>query len=405
MNITNKSITRIFYALSILLASMTAAFAGKHAQTNSFPLMAWDYVDDNRTLQAMRDCGITSVAFVRPPLLDACQKYGLKAIVFDESISGTNWSVPFDGNLVRSNLPPLVRRIGKHPALLGYHLKDEPPASDFTELGKAVTAVKELAPGKWPYINLFPGHGTNYDKYVEDFIGICKPAAISYDRYSLIKEGEIRNDFWSNLAQAGALAHKHSLPFWNIILTSPHWGYREITEADIRLQIWGSLAYGVRGLAFYKFCSKELPILNAPDLGNFRNGPLDQFGEKTQTWHWLRNCNRQIQNIASVYLKLRLDDVYHFGDLPPGNHKGSQNNLVKSLPVGEWVVGDFTHENGTPYVLIVNKSLKQSAKLLPEFNVRPNSVNYVSPITGEVKKFPTPYYWVAPGQGALLELR
>ncbi len=369
-----------------------------------FPLMAWDYADNNETLKNMRDCGITSIAFVRPNMLDACQKFGLKAIVFDESISGTNWAQPFDGEAVWKNLPALARKIGKHPAVMGYHLKDEPRATEFLELGKAVAAVKKLAPGKWPYINLFPGTGTNYDKYLEDFITICKPDAVSYDRYSLLKEGEIGKNFWSTIAQAGSLAHEHQLPLWNIVLTSPHWGYREITEADIRLQVWASLAYGAHGIAYYKFCSKELPILNAPDLGNFRNGPLDEFGEKTPTWYWLRNVNHHVQNIAPVYLELRFDDVYHIGSVPERNHGPGSSALIKTIPKGEYVVGEFTHEDGARFALVVNKSLKQSAQCIPEFNGPPKSLAYVSSVTGKINKFPTPYFFLAPGQGVLLKI-
>lgn len=33
------------------------------------------------------------------------------------------------------------------------------------------------------------------------------------------------------------------------------------------------------------------------------------------------------------------------------------------------------------------------------------SVSYVSPITGEVKPYPKPFYWLAPGQGVLFQLR
>ncbi len=390
--------------LSILLCLAALAANGAAKQPDVFPLMAWDYVDDAETLEAMRDCGITCVAFVRPKLLDACQKYGLKGIVFDESVAGTNWAKPYDGERACANLPALLKETGKHPAVMGYHLKDEPNAAEFPELGKAVAAVKKLAPGKWPYINLFPGGGDSYTKYVEDFIGICHPTAVSYDLYALKTEGELDVAFWVLLAHVRTLAFKHQLPFWNIVLTSPHWGYREITEADIRLQTWGSLAYGVRGLAFYKFCSKEVAILDAPDLGNFRNGPLDQFGEKTQTWHWLRNCNRQIQNLAPVYLKLHSDDVYHFGNIPNRNHGPSETNLVKSLPKGEFVVGDFTHADGTRYVLIVNKSLKASVQPAPQFNSSFKAVKYVSPITGETKKFSSWCYWLAPGQGVLLRL-
>jgi len=394
---------RLFAALlPFFWLAITSVQAG--INTNIFPLMAWDYVDDTKTLEAMRDCGITCVAFVRPNMLDACEKYHLQAIVFDERIAGSNWAKPFDGDQARSNIALLVPQTRKHPAVMGYHLKDEPGAKEYPELAKGVAAIREFAPGKWPYINLLPGSGDSYDKYIEDFISICHPMALSYDHYALVEEGTIRPGFWGNLAQMRAHAEQHHLPFWNIVLSSPHWSYRDITEPDVRLQNWGSLAYGVCGIGYYKFCSKEVAILDAADLGNFRNGPLDQFGEKTLTWHWLRNANRQIQNLAPVYLKLHSDDVYHLGNVPEHNHGPTETDLVKSMPKGDYVVGDFTHADGTRYVMIVNKSLKLSVNCLPEFNDASASVKYVSPITGETKKFPRPYYWLSPGQGVLLRL-
>ncbi len=369
-----------------------------------FPLMAWDDVYDAKTLAAMRDCGITCVAFVRPEMLDACRDQQVQAIVFDESVAGSNWSRPYDGETARRNLPALIQRVGKHPAVMGYHLKDEPGAHEFAELAKAVAMVRELAPGKWPYINLLPGDGAPFDKYLESFVEVCKPAALSYDRYVLVGENEFSPAFWANLSQVRSVALKHKLPFWNIVLTAPHWGYREITETDIRLQNWGSLAYGVNGLSFYKFCSKSLDVLDAPDLGNFHNGPLDAFGEKTLTWHWLRHCNRQIHGIAPVYLKLKSDDVYHIGSIPDRNHGPAETSLVKSMPNPEFVIGDFTHEDGTRYALIVNKDLKAPRPCVPEFQKKPAAVNYVCPVTGRLKPFPSPYYWLAPGQGVLLQV-
>lgn len=90
---------RIAYLLLLqLLVSISALLAGQVGDVggNRFPLMAWDYVDDPKVLESMRDCGINSVAFVRPKMLDACQKFGIKAIVFDDRLSGDLWSKPFN---------------------------------------------------------------------------------------------------------------------------------------------------------------------------------------------------------------------------------------------------------------------------------------------------------------------
>jgi hypothetical protein len=383
--------------------------AGAATERVTFPLMAWDYADDRATLTAMAECGITSVAFVPPKALDACKEAGVGAIVFDERISGADWTKPFDGDAAVRNLPAVIKEIGDHPAIIGYHIRDEPGAAEYLELAKAVAAIKQLAPGKWPYINLLPGDGEPYNKYVEDFITTCKPTAVSYDRYVLHgNPTDFGVVFWENLAQVRSASLKHKLPYWNIVLTATHWNYREISEADIRLQVWGSLVYGVSGIAYYKFCSGSLPILDAPDLGNFRNGPLDPFGEKTPTWHWLRNVNRQAHNLAPILTRLRSDDVYHFGDVPKFNHGPSEKSLLKDAGNGgQVVVGDFTlEENGRTdcYVMLVNKSLSQSWVCNPTFTKLPKTVSYVSPITGETKKYPAPYYWLAPGQGVLLKL-
>ncbi|MHB8952032.1 MAG: hypothetical protein ACYC4U_03530 [Pirellulaceae bacterium] len=386
------------------LAAESAACVTDEQGAEFFPLMAWDYAKDEATLQAMRDCGINAIAFVPPHMLDACQRHGLRAIVFDEGVSGSDWSKPFDADQACQRLPALIQQVDRHPAVYGYHLKDEPGAGEYPALAKACAMVKELAPGKWPYINLLPGDGPDYDAYVEQFIQVCQPTTLSYDRYVLSEDGSFAATFWSNLAVIRAAAIAHELPFHNIVLTAAHWHYREATATDIRMQTFGSLVYGARGLAYYKFCSESLPILQAPDLGNFRMGPLDPFGEKTVTWDWLRNTNRQILNLAPTLQRLRSDDVYHFGSVPERNHGSSATSLIRTLNHPDFVAGDFTHEDGSRHVMIVNKSLQQSHPCVPEFNVPVKDLEYVSPISGRLEPFPKGLYWLAPGQGVLLRL-
>jgi hypothetical protein len=324
----------------ILLGAIATLFSlaavGQDAHDGRFEFMAWDYVDNPHILESMHDAGITSVAFVPAQMLDSCGRLHLNCIVFDARLSGDLWSKPFDGDRFRRNLSTVVKETGNPASLYGYHVKDEPPKSDFPELAKAVAAVKEMAPGKWPYINLFPGEGRSYDQYLDHFVQIVHPTSLSYDRYSIVGDtgsGELDPKFWMNLAQVRSVAVKNHLPFWNIVLSSPHWRYRDLTPGDMRIQVWGSLAYGVQGISNYKFISKELPILKADDLGNWRGGPLDQFEEKTPTWDWMRDVNRQIENIAPVYMKLHSDDVYHFGDMPAGNHGPSKNLWSRHCPL------------------------------------------------------------------------
>jgi hypothetical protein len=98
--------------------------------------------------------------------------------------------------------------------------------------------------------------------------------------------------------------------------------------------------------------------------------------------------------------------VYHVGEIPEQNRGISDDSLVKGLSAGDaFIIGDFTHEDdGSRWVMIVNKHLKNSVPCRPEFRLDTESVEYVSPITGELKPFPAPWYCLPPGQGVLLKL-
>jgi hypothetical protein len=371
--------------------------------TPPFPLMAWDYADDEETLQKMADCGINMVAFVPAEALDICQKLGIKAIVYQAGITPAHWSAPFNAEEANKALPDLIKRVNDHPAVFGYHLKDEPDHSQFPELAKSVAVVHDLAPGKWAYINLPPGMGEGYDGYLDVYVKTCKPKILSYDNYPIGQEGNFSYGFWANIAQVRNAGLRHNLPFYNIFLSSAHLTYGEPSEAALRLQAYGSLVYGAKGLCYYKFISRELPILDAPELGDFRNGPLDQFGEKTHTWNWMRNMNRQIQNMGPTLLKLKSDVVYHVGDVPEQNRGVGDDTLVKGLKSGsDFAIGDFTHEDGSRWVMIVNKSLTHSTTLVPEFRETVAKLEYLSPISGKMKEI-SPYYCLPPGQGVLLK--
>jgi hypothetical protein len=370
------------------------------------PLMAWDYADDEPALRAMSECGINLVAFVPPKALDACERHGLKAIVFDPEITPARWDQPFKADRAAKVLPDLIKKVNNHPAVYGYHLKDEPDPGQFAELAKSVEIVRKLAPGKWPYINLTPGMGAGYDGYLNSFVDTCHPTILSYDNYPLGQDGSFSHGYWANMAQVRNAGMRHKLPFWTIFLSVAHLTYAEPTPATLRLEAYGALAYGARGLCYYKFISRELPILDSPDLGDWRGAPLDQFGERTETWNWVRNMNRQIQHLAPALLKLRSDRVYYVGEVPEQNQAIGPDSLVKGLTAGDaFVIGDFTHEeDGSRWVMIVNKHLKNSVPCRPEFSVATERVEYISPITGELKTFPAPWYCLPPGQGVLLKL-
>jgi hypothetical protein len=393
--------TRLLLLLTLLgLGSIRSAVG----TDTYFPLMAWNWApSDAAAFQKMRECGLTVAGFVSPRDLDLCHAAGLKAIVSDGRVSGYNWR-NVDAAVARKNVAELVAEIGQHPAVYGYYLRDEPGAEDFAGLAAVAAIVRELAPGKWPYINLFPNYanarqlGTaTYEEHLEKFVATCQPTRLSYDHYALMDDGSLRAGYFLNLEQMRRAAQQHALPFWNIVLTVAHFNYREVTPADVRFQVFTTLAYGGRGIAYFTYY--------APQVGNYRMAPIDQFGNPTPTWSALQNVNLQVGKLAPTLLQLTSDEVYHFGVVPDGAHGPTESSLVAAVGNAPFMIGDFTHADGSRYVLVVNKDPLKSYYCAVTFRQPPNRVRMVSPYTGQLTDFVGEQQWLAAGQGTLLEVR
>lgn len=393
---------KLLLALCMTIIGCDAFSLEPAAGTNIFPIMPWNSApNDPGVLKKIRDCGFTVAGFVAPSALDACAAAGLKAIVSDARTSGYDWAA-VDEPKARQNVSNLVAEVGNHSAVFGYYLRDEPPATWFGNLEKVAASIRELAPDKWAYINLFPDYAvdsqletTGYADYLERFVTTCHPKIISYDNYSLMDDGSIRSSYWTNLEAVRNACKKHRIEFWNIVLAVAHFSYREPTPADLRFEAYTTLAYGGRGLAYFTYF--------APAVGNYRGAAIDQFGNETPTWHHLQNINLQIQKLGPILLKLESDDIYHIGDVPPQCKGPPTNSLVSSMPGGNFLVGEFTHQDGSRYALIVNKDLVKSHPCLPQFRKPARRLQHISPYTGSLTPFEGEYVWLAPGQGVLLK--
>jgi hypothetical protein len=227
-------------------------------------------------------------------------------------------------------------------------------------------------------------------------VATCKPGIISYDNYSLMDDGTVRANYWTNLEAVRAASKKHGLEFWNIVLATPHFSYRELSAADFRFQVYTTLAYGGRGISYFTYFT--------PATGNYRLGPIDQFGNQTPTWYFMQNVNLQVQKLAPTLLQLTSDAVYHFGQAPAGTSGPPTNSLVKSASSEAFMFGEFTHRDRSRYVMVVNKDLAKSRHCSLQFRQSPSRVQHVSAYSGALTAFDGEDLWLAPGAGALLRV-
>lgn len=162
--------------------------------------------------------------------------------------------------------------------LMGYQMVDEPQSSDFPALATWVDSVGQRDPGKLRFINLLPNYGfpgpnstPAYLQYVTDYVTTVQPDILCFDHYPLFgpagngntngsDDDNGNNDIHSDVSMAGyhrnlqivsTIAHANNIPFWNFFASMPFNGRPDVTEAQIRWQVYTSLAYGSKGLLYF----------------------------------------------------------------------------------------------------------------------------------------------------------
>lgn len=343
------------------------------ASPEKFSIMAWNSTNgssgfprlESKSLFAgMKECGFTCAGFVAPSQLDDVWAAGLYAYVMDPRCYQYNWN-EFDAETARKNFRELAAETKDHPAVIGYYLRDEPSTANFKGLAEMSAIVREFAPGKIPYINLFPNYvdkeaiQCSYREHVERFIESCKPSYLSYDFYGIFTDKHpevkknpsyVRPGMWENLALFRELSQKHRIPFWVINLTTSHWGFRVPTPADLSFQAYSALAYGARGLGHFTYIT--------PALSDFYIGPVAVDGAKNPVWYDVAALNKQLLALGPLIEQLESTAVYHFPVDQPGQEKPTAKSLIAKISGGRFVVGDFTAPaDGGRYAMIVNCDL------------------------------------------------
>lgn len=397
-----RNVTRLFMIVSTLPGAVFAADV-KRVAPEDFAILPWGGTKaDPAVLKDIAECGFNLAGFVLPEGLDAVHAAGLKCIVSGHNTHVGDAEARLDEGEIAKRVEPLVKQVGKHPAVFGYYLRDEPTAHAFPGLANWVAAYRKTDPDVRCYINLFPNVAsipqlgvTTYDEYVESFVTTVKPSFISYDHYALMDDGSLKEGYFQNLESVRKIALKYNLPFWNIVLSNAHFHYAEPSENGLRFQAYTTLAYGARGISYFTYF--------APPTGNYRLAPIDQFGHKTAVWEMLRNVNLQIHQLAPTYLKLKSVNVFHHPDVPKECQDIASSKFVQEVGGGKFVVGEFEGPQGRPFVIVVNKDLHKSASFTIRFK-QDGQIMQVNSYSGALHRWAGENNWLAPGQGMLLSV-
>ena len=301
-------------------------------------------------------------------LLDECHKYGIRLILSDSRATWRGAAEDPDG--YRARFAEAVADFGSHPAVFGFHLGDEPRKDSFADIEAAARIQRELAPQLSPYLNHFPGWTghlslwgcQNFTEWTHDVLPRLGVPLISFDNYTQMNpygDGKGVDDYYTSLRVYAEAAAVQNIPFWSIVLSVGHFRYRCPNEDDIRWQLYTSVIHGAKGIIWFYYRMMRSHI-------NYRNAPVNELGEKTETWTWL---SRQLRLFHKTYgpLMMRLTHrgSWHLGRAYGGwpMWQGDVYPMVHDFISNHGLYGvfsRFTDDDGREYVAILNNDQRES---------------------------------------------
>lgn len=404
--------------------------------TRPFPIGFWNYVEaemqDARAVQDWADAGMTlamspsygpeadQVQRLRS-ILEAAHERQIQVILCDRRAAWRHLSQVGEDQY-RQDFLQAVADLGREPAVFGFSVGDEPNVDEFADACRALELQRELAPHLTPFCNLLPWHGgsetrvgyASWAAYLDAYVEQGRPQLLCYDCYSQMNPGTGGWDmYFRNLREYWEAGQRHGLPFWTTVLSVGHFNYRCPREDDLRWQINTAAAHGARGILWFFFYMRR-------PHENYRVAPIDEHGERTETFAWLSRVNRTfLKGPAAVLQRLDLRRVSHvgqtWGGVAPFDGSG---RVIRAHSGGgtPLVVSEFQEPGGAQYVAVVNNSQTDSTRAdiwVGGQRPRLHRVGWQGPeelVTEELvtedhgADFAVTRPWLAPGQMELLRV-
>ena len=325
------------------------------------PIMAWFSIPASETslerYQELADAGFTHnlMAFSSHDQLDramdAANAVGVKMML---------WYTKIDTETAST-----VNRFKNHPAMWAYFVMDEPEYKDFAGCAAMSQKITALDDTHFCYVNLYPlwsasdtWGASSYREYVRGAIEqIPNLEFISFDHYMVrlnTSNGSLYlNSTWENNYRiVSEEAQRAGMPFWTFIC-SIKWaaGIPKPSLNSMRWYAYTALAYGSQGIQYYTYeDDTNLTWSDAPYDYSTR--------QKTETYYFAQELNREIQNFAKVFLNATVLEVKHTGT-PNDAHRLEQAPAVfKTFETGTTgAVTSLLEKGDKMFFVVVNRDV------------------------------------------------
>lgn len=306
--------------------------------------------------------------------LDLAQKSGIKMMIYtDELINDTDKT---------------VRRFKNHPALFGYFLADEPSPENFPALKVLVSKIKNADKLHPVYVNLHPNYapesylnGLSYSVYVDTFLKSINVNFLSFDNYPIVNN-KVRPDWYQNIEIIRSASLKVNKPFWAFACSTIHFDYKKPTLGGLKLQQFGNLLYGAKGLQYFTYITIDDEYWKK---NNYSYSIVYNDGTPTPTYSYVKQVNKQVKTLSWIFMKSRVDSIYHNGDtIPIGTRRMNflPKRFKKFNSYEKNALVSFMTSGKRKFVIIQNKDI---FKPMPfSYQLQPG-VSTVDNTTGKIK--------------------
>jgi len=229
--------------------------------------------------------------------MDRAYNAGFKVIVHDSKFIGPSlFDAASGGSKVFTPADySRVEYYKDHPAFYGMHISDEPQASQFEIVKMKMDEFRAEFPDKFGFVNICPYREGFYENYVDEYMQTIKPEFLSYDDYSMLADGTVRQTYFRVLAYIKAKAEEYKVPAHTFLLSVGHVGeraYRNPSLADLRWQIACAFAYGYDWFSHF----------NCSPLNGTYEMMIDKQGEPTPLYYDVQTVNKEVHKWDNVYL-------------------------------------------------------------------------------------------------------
>lgn len=318
-------------------------------------------------------------------VLDICRDLGLEVIVHDGRIG----KAIADPEKRRELLFAVAEDYKDHPAFHSYHIVDEPCAADFPMLGEIKAILHEADPVHEAYINLFPNYALpkqlgnpTYYEHIEEYIKTVDPEIVCYDHYNFLSKEPIerpnytgderealiiesscnkyeRAGFFDNFEIVRELSLKYDKPYMIIIMLVAGGPYRYLTEAEIRWEVFQSLAYGTERLSYFTYWTPGLDGIDNNKYWKWNNGMISQHGERTEHYYMVKDINVEVAAIGDELAGKKSVGVFHTNTAPEKLTRLFEGfGSVDRIEGDDVTVGFFEDD----YAVLANKSYENEAE-------------------------------------------